>query len=139
MSAEDEVRKASDQFYAALSRMANGNADALADIWSHGATASAMHPIGGREVGWDAVRTSFEGVAEIASDGKVEIKDRLIRIVGDMAYELGNEQGKFKLAGEEVTIENRVTNIYEREAGVWKISHHHTDISPAMQDILSRL
>jgi ketosteroid isomerase-like protein len=138
VSAEDEVREASAQLYAALSRMANGKTDALADVWSHGPTVTTLHPIGGREVGWDAVRTSFEGVAELASDGKVELKDQLIHVAGEMAYEVGIEQGKFKLAGDEVSIDQRVTNIYKREAGTWKIVHHHTDISAAMQDVLSR-
>jgi len=58
MSTEAEVRKASRQFYAGLNRMVNGDADPLADIWSHGAAVTAMHPIGGRQVGWDAVRAS---------------------------------------------------------------------------------
>jgi uncharacterized protein (TIGR02246 family) len=139
MSAEDEVRKASQQFYAALNRMVNGDSGAMADIWSHSATVTTMHPIGGREVGWDAVRASFEQVAEVASDGKVELKDQLIRVAGDVAYEMGVEQGQLKLAGHQAGIEHRVTNVYQRQAGAWKMVHHHTDKSPAMLDILSRL
>lgn len=37
MSAEMEVRKASEQFYAALNCMLCGDAEPLAAIWSHGA------------------------------------------------------------------------------------------------------
>jgi hypothetical protein len=33
MSTENEVRQASKQFYAALNRMANGDAASLAEIW----------------------------------------------------------------------------------------------------------
>jgi len=33
----DEVRKASEKSNAGLNQMANGNTDALADIWSHNA------------------------------------------------------------------------------------------------------
>jgi ketosteroid isomerase-like protein len=139
MSTEDEVRKASKQFYAGLNHMANGDAGPLADIWSHSATVTAMHPIGGREVGWDAVGGSFGQVAKLASDGKIELKDQLIQVAGDVAYEVGIEHGQFKLAGQQVTLEHRVTNIYQQEAGAWKIIHHHTDISPAMLDVLSRL
>ena len=139
MSTEDEIRNASKQFYAGLNRMANGNASPLADIWSHGVDVTAMHPIGGRKVGWDAVRASFEQVAKMASDGKIELSDQLIRAVGDVAYEVGIERGQFRLAGERVAIEHRVTNIYRREAGAWKMIHHHTDTSPAMLEVLSRL
>ena len=100
-----------------LNRMVNGDAGPLADIWSHSAAVTTMHPIGGREVGWDAVRASFEQVAQLASDGKVELKDQLIQVAGDMAYEVGIEHGQFKLAGQQVTIEHRVTNIYRHEVG----------------------
>ncbi|HID51941.1 MAG TPA: DUF4440 domain-containing protein [Anaerolineae bacterium] len=139
MSTENEVRKASEQFYAALNRMANGDAGPLAEIWSHSTAVTTMHPIGGREVGWEEVRGPWGQVAQLASDGRVELSDQLIRVSGDMAYEVGTEQGQMKLAGEPVTIKHRVTNIYHREAGAWKIVHHHTDLSPAMLDVLSRL
>ncbi len=139
MSTEDEIRKASGQFYAGLNRMANGEAGALSDIWSHGAGVTTMHPIGGRQVGWDEVKGSFDGVAKVSSDGKIGLKDQLIQVAGDMAYELGIEHGQFKMAGNQVSLEHRVTNIYRREAGSWKLVHHHADTSPAMLDVLSRL
>jgi ketosteroid isomerase-like protein len=139
MSAEDEVREASKQFYAALNRMANGDAGPVADIWSHDADVTAMHPIGGRETGWDKVRGSFEQFAKLASAGKVKLADQIIHAAGDMAYESGVEKGTLKLAGKKASIAHRVTNVYRREGGTWKIIHHHTDISPAMIDILSRL
>lgn len=139
MSTEDEVRKASTQFYAALNRMLNGDAGPLGEIWSQGADVSTMHPIGGREIGWDKVRGSFEGVGKIASDGRVAIEDQVVRVVGDLAYELGAERGQSKLGGLQVNLDHRVTNIYRREAGGWKIVHHHTDVSPAMLDVLKQL
>jgi ketosteroid isomerase-like protein len=139
MSTEDEVRKASEQFYTALNRMVNGDALPLADIWSQGAGVTTMHPIGGREVGWDKVRASFAQVAEIASEGRIRLDDQLIRVTGDLAYELGFERGQAKFAGQQVSLDHRVTNIYRREAGSWKMVHHHTDVSPAMLDVLNRL
>lgn len=139
MSAQDQAQQASKQFYAALNRMINGDAGPLADVWSHGRSVTAMHPIGGRQVGWDAVRSSFEKVAQLASGGSVELKDQLMQVAGDLAYELGVEQGEIKLAGHRVSVEHRVTNIYQRQAGAWKMIHHHTDVSPAMLDVLSKL
>ena len=139
MSAQDDVRKASQQFYAALNRMAHGDAGTMADIWSHGESVTAMHPIGGRETGWNAVRSSFEKVAQLASGGKVELTDQLIRVTGDIAYELGVERGQLTLSGHQAGIAVRVTNIYQREGGAWKMVHHHTDTSPAMLDVLGKL
>lgn len=139
MSTEDQVRKASEQFYAALNRVANGDASSMAAVWSHGATVTTMHPIGGREVGWGEVKEPWGQTAQLLSDGQVNLNDQLIQVSGDMAYEVGTEQGQAKLAGEQVDFNHRVTNIYRRENGKWKIAHHHADISPAMLDVLSRL
>jgi ketosteroid isomerase-like protein len=139
MSAEDEVRKASQQFYAALNKMGNGDASSLQDVWSHRADVTSMHPIGGREVGWDAVRTSFGQVAAQARDARIELKDQLVRTDGDVAWELGVERGTFVLGGQSLTLEHRVTNVYRQEAGEWKIVHHHADPSPAMIDVLRKL
>ena len=139
MSSEDEVRTASAQFYAGLTSMMAVDAAPLADAWSHSASVSTMHPIGGRQTGWDEVRGSFEQVAQLASGGRAELRDQSIQVAGDMAYEVGVEQGQATLAGEQIAIEHRVTNVYRREAGGWKIVHHHTDLSPAMLDLLGRL
>ena len=138
MSKEEDVRKASMQFYNALTDMGNGIAGKMDELWSHDESVTAMHPIDGRDLGWTAVKNSFDQVAGIASDGKMELKDQLIRVVGDVAYEIGTETGGFKLAGNEVKIGQRVTNIYQLKDGQWKIIHHHADTSPAMIDILSK-
>ncbi len=71
-----------------------------------------MHPIGGREVGWEEVEGPWAQVASLTSDGQVELGDQLIRVGDDIAYELGTERGQATMAGEQVSIENRVTNIY---------------------------
>ena len=139
MSTKDEVRKASQQFYAALNSMLDGDMVPLAEIWSHGEDVTAMHPIGGRDTGWKNVQESFLGVSQIASGGQIELAEQTIQVDGDMAYELGIEQGQALLAGQDISIDNRVTNIYRREAGAWKMVHHHTDVSQAMVDLLIRL
>jgi len=139
MTIEDEVRAASDKFYSALNRMLNGDASLLGDIWSHSATVTAMHPIGGREVGWDQVRGSWEQLAQLATQGQVRLSDQFIQVAGDVAYELGVEHPQLTLGGQPVTGDIRVTNIYRRESGAWKIVHHHTDAAQSMIDVLSRL
>jgi len=139
MSEEEDVRRASKQFYSALNRMANGDAGPMDSAWSHRPDVTAQHPIDGREVGWDAVKASFERFAQIATDGKIDLKDQLIHVEGDVAYELGVEQGDCTLAGHPVAIKHRVTNIYGREGGGWRMVHHHSDTSPAMVDVVAKL
>jgi ketosteroid isomerase-like protein len=75
----------------------------------------------------------------LASGGQVTVHDLLVRVGSDQAYTVGVERGKVTLGGQQVQFELRVTNIYRGEAGGWKMVHHHVDLSPEMQDILSRL
>lgn len=138
MPTENEVHKASEQFYAALNRLFNGNADSMEDIWSHDSSTTILQPIGGRTVGWDDVREAYRDIAQIAETGYVKLDDQIIQIIGDVAYEVGVERGQATFAGNEVTLDYRVTNIYRKEAGGWKIIHHHTDISPAMIEFLNQ-
>ena len=139
MSTEDEVRQASNQFYAALNRMVNGDAGPMMEVWSHSSDVTTMHPLGGREVGWEQVRVPWEQVAAMGGGGQVTLRDPLIRVGGDLAYESGTEVGEATLAGQQLSFETRVTNVYRREAGGWKIVHHHSDLVPAMQEIVARL
>ena len=78
-------------------------------------------------------------MAQLATHGQVRLSDQFIQVAGDAAYELGVEHGQFTLARQPVTGECRVTNIYRRESGAWKIVHHHTDIAQSMVAALSRL
>lgn len=135
MEVLDEIRKASELLYAALYYMLNGNSCLMDDIWSKSPSVTTMHPIGGRDVGWDEVRETWAQLARQASDGQIKLEDQLIQVEGDMAYEVGTERGQVTLGGEMISILHRVTNIYRREAGKWKVVHHHTDISPKMIEV----
>jgi ketosteroid isomerase-like protein len=135
MSRQDDVRAVSDKFYSGLSRM---DVAALPEIWSHSDDVTAMHPMGGEQVGWEEVRASFEQAAGPLSDSHVELVDRRIYAGTDLAYETGVERGSAKLGGEPVEFEHRVTNVYRLEDGRWKMIHHHTDVSPGLAEALQR-
>ena len=137
MAVEDEIRQASEQFYAALNRTINGDSGSMMKVWSHGSEVTTLHPLGGRETGWREVRASWEQVAQEFSDGQVSIEGLVaVPLSDDVAYTLGHEQGQATLGEETVGIDWRVTNIYRREEGEWKMVHHHTDVSPELVEVL---
>jgi ketosteroid isomerase-like protein len=137
MAAEDEVRQASEQFYAALNRTLNGDPGAMEEIWSHGSDVSAMHPFGSRSLGWEEVKAGWEQAAQAFSDGQVALDEMVVvPISEDAAYTLGTEHGQGRVGDETVRIDWRVTNIYRREADGWKIVHHHTDFSSEVAEAL---
>ena len=137
MALEDEIQQASEQFYAALNRTINGDSGSMMEVWSHDSYVATMHPLGGRETGWEEVRASWEQVAQEFSDGQVSIEGLVVvPLSADVAYTLGTEQGQATLGEETVSIDWRVTNIYRREEGEWMMVHHHTDVSPELVEVL---
>ena len=53
---------------------------------------------------------------------------------GDLAYTVGYEHASFSMDGgpvEPITL--RVTHVYRREDGEWKIVHRHADAPPTGQ------
>ena len=132
MSVED-VRQASDRFYAALNRGINGDTSAMFDICSQAGDATTMHPLGGRQVGWPEVRASWEMAAGAISSGSVEVSDLLVTLLGDdAAYTIGTEIGSATVGGATASFSGRCTNVYRREDGAWKLVHHHVDLLPDM-------
>jgi ketosteroid isomerase-like protein len=139
MSVKEEIVQASKQFYGALNHMLKGDATPMASVWSHGSGVDSMHPIGGRDIGWEKVDDSFKQVAKLASGGEVRLSEQRIEVDGNMAYEVGIEKGQATFAGQKVAIEHRVTNVYRKENGQWKMVHHHSDVSPDMLKIVRNL
>jgi len=139
MTLEDEVRQASEQFYAALNRVINGNPGPMMEVWSHGSDVSTMNPRGRVNLGWEEVRAGWERAAQSLSEGQVSMEDLVVvPIADDVVYTLGTDHGQMKVGDQPVLIDGRVTTIYRREGGGWKIVHHHTDVSQTMVEAEAR-
>src|SRR5262249_11185571 len=127
MSVENDIRKASDKFYAALNSTLNGDWTPMADVWSHNPDVSAMHPVGGTEVGWGEIGDWWKNLAKICSKGRVELRDQRISVGEDLAYETGTENVNVMMAKDEAQADLRVSNVYRHEGSEWKMVHHHVD------------
>src|SRR5262245_45698366 len=113
----EEVRQASDRFYAVLNRGINGDiSDEMFDIFSHADHVTAMHPMVGRQIGWPEFRASFEMAAGAVDGGSVEASDLRITLLGDdAAYTTGTEIASATVSGVPLTVSVRCTNVYRRE------------------------
>ncbi len=138
MTIKQDVKEVSAAFYQALNEMASGEKNTMMQIWAEG-DVTAFHPIGGRDDGYETTINSFNGVAAIANKGDIAITDQALHVTDNMACEVGREIGTLTLAGIEVSIDQRVTNVYRRDDAGWKIVHHHTDLSPSMVDLVKSL
>ncbi|RIK41842.1 MAG: DUF4440 domain-containing protein [Chloroflexi bacterium] len=127
----EEVRQASVRFYVALNRGINGDTSEMFAVCSHGDDVTAMHPLGGRQLGWAEVRASWEMAAGAVSGGSVEVSDLQVVLLGnDGAYTIGTETASATVGGTPVRFSGRCTNVYRREDGAWKLVHHHVDLLP---------
>src|ERR687891_1490727 len=127
MAAEDEVRQASEQFYAALNSMLDGDPGPMMEIWSHGSDASAMHPFGSRLLGWEEVRAGWEQAAQAFSGGQVALDEMVVFAISeDAAYTLGTEHGQASVGDQTVGIDWRGAKKYRHGSRGWERMEHHT-------------
>lgn len=130
MPDESEVKQASDAFYAATNAVLTGELQPMDDIWSHGSDVTNVSPIGGRTVGWKAVRAEYEAAAAVKSGGRVEVRDLLVRAGDSLAFTLCVEEWELP-GGESVKVAFHATSIFRCEEGRWRLVHHHTDAGHA--------
>ena len=134
MRAEQGLRAANDQFYAALNAMFTGNLEPMDAIWSHGDQVTDMGPFGGRLTGWQAVGDEFKKEAAMKLGGKVLCKELHVYLGTDMGYTVCVEEGENMSADSKpVVVSHRATNIFQLENGKWKMVHHQTDLSPQLE------
>lgn len=115
---------------AAEQAMHNGDAEPRIALWSRidpvtvfGARLSAS--------GWAEVEPLFRKVASWFSDSAdYEFEVTAAGASGDLAYTIGYEHNQVKVGGQPRTYTLRVTHVYRREDGEWRIVHRHADVPP---------
>ncbi len=128
------IMEATDQFYIALNSMFKGDLDLMKDVWSHADDVTYMGPGGGFKVGWDQVLADWEAQAAMKLGGTVKAEDMRITVGHDIAVTSNYAKGEnINAEGKPQTVSIRVTNIFRKEDGKWKMIGHHTDLLPFLQ------
>ena len=109
----------------------NGNAEPRMRIWSHNDPVTLFGALLTKR-GWDEVGPAFEFLASRFSHGQsYEYQVIAAGASGDLAYIVGTERTTASVGGaapEPYAL--RVTTIFRREDGGWKIVHRHADPMP---------
>jgi ketosteroid isomerase-like protein len=80
------------------------------------------------DTGWHGVSRVFEQIASQFSDcTSYEFELVAAGTSGDLAYTVGYEHTSTSIDGRPTTYTLRVTHVYRREDGEWKIVHRHGD------------
>jgi ketosteroid isomerase-like protein len=117
----------------------NGDSAPRLAIWStqepvsvHGAARSA--------VSQEEVRDLFRNIADTFSNCTSYIYEIVAAdVVGDMAFTAGYERTQASINGEPRRYVLRVTQVYRREDGDWKVAHRHGDAAPDSEEVVSEL
>ena len=124
------VKAASKAFYTALS--ANDNFEAMKKVWAHTPYVTYVGPRSKSvTVGWDAQEKYWVEANQRFSEIDVTLTEQHIHVNGDLAWEMGQENGTVKFKdGKEDTVDYLVTNVYEKIDGRWLIVSHHVQPKP---------
>jgi ketosteroid isomerase-like protein len=139
---EDFLRSVLPRLTDADTALHNGDAAPRFAIWSHDdpVTLFGAAMMGS---GWSQIGQVFESLASRFSNGTYEYEVIAAGASGDLGYVVGIEHSTVSVGGATPeAYELRVTEVFRREDGDWKVVHRHADPMPdsdAARRQLSRL
>lgn len=93
--------------------------------------ATIMGAWGAHERGWDAVGPRYDWAAKRFHLGDASLRVEYVAsgVSGDLAYTVAIERARVRLTGDPgpADMALRVTHIFRKEEGVWKLLHRHAD------------
>jgi ketosteroid isomerase-like protein len=118
------------QYRRSLEAFIQGDPEPQKALWSQGDDVTLANPLGPPAKGIDRVLEAMDRAAAMTRDGT----DLTFDVVSsyeteDLAYEFGLQGGAMRLGDspDMVRISLRVTTIFRREDGGWKLLHRHAD------------
>jgi ketosteroid isomerase-like protein len=125
-----DLNQLRDLYHRSVAAFIQGDPNVQKPLWSPRDDVTLANPLGPPAKGFDQVCEVIDKAAALISEGEDYTYDNITLIeTADLAYEVGIERNRAKLgdAGEKVPISLRVTTIFRREEGEWKIVHRHAD------------
>ncbi|HXH83697.1 MAG TPA: nuclear transport factor 2 family protein [Candidatus Tectomicrobia bacterium] len=134
MSAPDDVegsaRAAIDRLHAAMQDVARGDVRAIKALYSHADDATAFFGWGGWERGWEAVSRRWDWAgAQFKGGGPVTYRTLTTIVTPVLLLVTEIETFRTRLEGlaGETAWSNRVTHVFRREQGEWRLVHRHAN------------
>ena len=131
MTAQGDVDDVIDRLHEALGRFIEGDSEPLKAIYSRGDDVTLANPFGPPARGWAKVSETLERAAAHYEGGQLREFETLAKCVtSELAYTLEMERYEVSLSGRgpaRVQGTLRVTTVFRREDGAWRIVHRHAD------------
>jgi ketosteroid isomerase-like protein len=112
--------------------LVRGDVGPRLQMWSHNDPVSLFAAVGPSKSGWHELEPMFRSVAARLSGGRDVSYEIMAFDVGtDMAWTAGIARFTFSMDGGPLTRHTmRLTHVYRREAGEWKVVHEHSNFEP---------
>ena len=106
-----------------------GRPEPFKALWSRASDVTIFGGFGSGEHGWDQVGPRLDWASTQFSEGSRAIERISSYVDGNLGYVVQLERIHFKVPGrsEESLLELRVTMLFRKEGGAWRIIHRHGD------------
>src|ERR1700742_1091998 len=139
---EVSVQSAVARLHAAMARVASGEASDIKRLYSHTVDATSFYGWGGYEKGEEAVSKRWDWAGQQFKGGAVRHENITTVITPEMFYVTDIETFENqRVAGVEGVTgwSNRVTHIFRREQGEWRLIHRHANRLEAQHEPATRM
>lgn len=125
----EDFRAAVAEVGRAASHFVGGDAQPYRSCWSQGEDVTLFGAWGAYERGWHEVGPRLDWAAARFAAGRTDQKVLTMGASGDLGYTVSLERGQAQVAGEAAAAPMllRVTHVYRRVDGAWKLVHRHAD------------
>jgi ketosteroid isomerase-like protein len=126
---------------AAVLGVMNGDSSAWEEIYSHAPDATLFGGWGGPgEKGWEQLAARWKMVTGRYRSSTLQIERVSEHITPEMAVTVEIERGEAQFSdGSSGPIALRVTHVFRREEGQWRLVHRHADEQMKLQPIESHI
>ena len=124
----ESVAEAIARLHAAMADVANGDVSAVKALYAHTDDATSFYGWGGWEKGWDAVSKRWDWAGQQFKGGSVFYQPVTCVVADTLFYTTDIETFRMNAMdgmGGATGWSNRVTHIFRREGGAWRLIHRH--------------
>jgi ketosteroid isomerase-like protein len=119
-----------DEYHRAGLEITNGNPAVYKSLYSRRDDVTLANPFGPPALGWTEVSATLDGAAEKYRDGEAVGFENISTVITPvLAYTVEIERYRARVGGakEMTPVSVRVTTVFRREEGAWKVVHRHGD------------
>ena len=128
--ATQELAQVIEHYHRAVGAFVKGDPEPQKRLWSRRDDITLANPLGPPARGWEQIEQALERAVAQIREGEVLNSERIAEVAtADLAYIVEIERARLKVGGadEFASVSLRVTTIFRREDGEWRLVHRHAD------------